>query len=315
MSANMSQDDELKENIIHWMVELKKLNNQPFYVHCSNLLTKCKNTLNSLDKDKEDKKDISVFACSSDALRFLKPYIDYRDQIEKVIKNESYNHDERQNKLIDIFKNYKEIANSNNKKKTKGYYFTPQSKFESTIMEEFLGIFLSPIIKDMKNIKCGPSKSFLNTSFFVSLNNMSAIATKDTKTKDQDFSIYIEHNSGSNDGKTVDQIPLISIECKTYVDKTMLESSISTANRIKAGTPSSKFYIVTETIDLGCEQKVGNHEIDNIYVIRKSTRSENAVMCNQVFIDIYEKIDSDINSLKTHSSLKDKVKNLGRIKL
>jgi len=36
-------------------------------------------------------------------------------------------------------------------------------------------------------------------------------------------------------------VPIVSIECKTYLDKTMYEGSISTAEKIKKGIPTVFF--------------------------------------------------------------------------
>jgi hypothetical protein len=46
--------------------------------------------------------------------------------------------------------------------------------------------------------------------------------------KNQDFTIYNEYEIVVDKEKRVLKVPIISIECKTYLDKTMLEGSIST---------------------------------------------------------------------------------------
>ena len=80
--------------------------------------------------------------------------------------------------------------------------------------------------------------------------------------------------SGLGREKRVLKVPIISIECKTYLDKTMLEGSVSTAEKIKKGNPQAKFYIVTETYDVDYEVDIYGTQIDQIYVLRKQKREK-----------------------------------------
>jgi len=65
--------------------------------------------------------------------------------------------------------------------------------------------------------------------------------------KNQDFSISkevilkskVSNNENWQENKI--HVPIVSIECKTYLDKTMYEGSISTAEKIKKGIPTVFF--------------------------------------------------------------------------
>ena len=70
-------------------------------------------------------------------------------------------------------------------------------------------------------------------------------------------------------------IPIVCIECKTYLDKTMYEGSIATASKIKNGNPKCLFLIATETYEVSSDVEIRTNLIDNIYVLRKQRRKNN----------------------------------------
>ena len=68
--------------------------------------------------------------------------------------------------------------------------------------------------------------------------------------KDQDFAIYREFDLKINDKIHNIRIPIVAIENKTYIDKTMLEGIIATAEKVKNGNPYSRFVVVSENYDV-----------------------------------------------------------------
>ncbi len=89
-------------------------------------------------------------------------------------------------------------------------------------------------------------------------------------------------------------MPIVSIECKTYLDKTMYEGSVATAEKIKKGNLYCIFLIVTETyqVSLGVDPKYSL--IDQIYVLRKDNW-ENPIYEDVVY-DLFKFVESHINS-------------------
>lgn len=69
-------------------------------------------------------------------------------------------------------------------------------------------------------------------------------------------------------------IPAIAIEAKTYIDKTMLDSIMATAEKIKSGNPHTRFVAVTESYDVSLVVDPAYSRIDQIYVLRKMGRKE-----------------------------------------
>ena len=98
--------------------------------------------------------------------------------------------------------------------------------------------------------------------------------------KDQDFAIYKRVRLTDENGETYSlSVPVVSIECKTYLDKTMLEGSIATAEKIKSGNPHCKFYIVTETYEVDYRVDPSTSRIDNIFVLKKGGRAQRDATC------------------------------------
>lgn len=68
------------------------------------------------------------------------------------------------------------------------------------------------------------------------------------------------------------RIPAIAIEAKTYIDKTMLDSIIATAEKIKSGNPHTRFIAVSERYDVCYAVDPAYSRIDQIYILRKLMR-------------------------------------------
>lgn len=300
----MSND--IKKISADYLCEFKKFSNNNFDVHKSNLMKKLQNTING--------EKSAVFKTIDDVKKFIDPYLLFRNEIDKLlfVLNDS-NIDETQIKMVKSFQEYKDTAYIINKVGN-GQYFTAQSKYEPTILEEFMGFLLSPLIRDLQNIKCGPVRAYSEMSIDVSIDsNNSAITHLEQNTKNQDFSLYTEKEI-SSDGLIL-QIPLISIECKTYIDKSMLEGSINTATRIKNGNPRSKFYVVSETWNLSENENVNPNKIDNLFVLRKCNRRADKDIDVNVVKDVYNTIKNDLSSLKLNTRPLDQITKTGKLKI
>ena len=59
------------------------------------------------------------------------------------------------------------------------------------------------------------------------------------------------------------------MEAKTYIDKTMLDSIIATAEKLKSGNPYTWFTAVAETYDVDMSVDPAYSRIDQIYILRK----------------------------------------------
>ena len=132
---------------------------------------------------------------------------------------------------------------------------------------------------ESEKIKIGGIKAFSNMFFSPSdFENFKEHSNIKINTKDQDFAIYkqIEIKITDNNDATNAFIPVFAIECKTYLDKTMLEGSVATAEKIKNGNPYCRFCIVTERYDVDRRVDIKNSRIDQIYILKKDAKKSNA---------------------------------------
>jgi hypothetical protein len=141
---------------------------------------------------------------------------------------------------------------------------TPQSKFRPTVLEEFCG-FLFKEIQEITSMGLG----FFNKRVFVGI-TLDKTGNAVVKTKDIDFCIGKQFDVEIGERHHNIIIPLVAIECKTYIDKTMFSESQFTAQKMKQGSPNVRVYVVAEQnqIDINEIPTKGQTPIDQIYIIR-----------------------------------------------
>lgn len=159
--------------------------------------------------------------------------------------------------------------------------FSSQGKFRPTILEEFLFLLFKDYLTDIKLsddkdnvLNSGSVKAYSNL-YFKAKNFKDFIKSPmiEVNTKDQDYAIYRTFNISIDNGNPLSiQIPAVAIEAKTYIDKTMLDSIIATAEKIKSGNPHARFIAVAERYDVSFSVDPAYSRIDQIYVLRKSIR-------------------------------------------
>lgn len=161
--------------------------------------------------------------------------------------------------------------------------YTSQSKFRPTILEEFMFLLFKDYIIHLKQenndekdvINSGSAKAYTNL-YFTSPNFRKFVEAPEIEInlKDQDFAIYRDFDLKINDKEHHIRIPIVAIENKTYIDKTMLEGIIATAEKIKNGNPYSRFIVVSENYDVDLSVDPAYSRVDQIYVLRKCKRKE-----------------------------------------
>ena len=98
-------------------------------------------------------------------------------------------------------------------------------------------------------------------------------------------------------------IPAVAIECKTYLDKTMLEGASTAAHQLNIRNPNSLYIVVSEWLKLTESVNLQKYFVDQIYVLRKQKNTDREFR----YADTYEKnpIYSDVvehffNTVRDH---------------
>lgn len=210
-------------------------------------------------------------------------------------------------RLVKHLNEYKDFIDQPKFRKEKGNQngFTSQSKLHSTVIEEFMYHLLSDIPELAgKHLEYGPTNAYSNLYFAPA--NLQSFETEGgltINTKDQDFAISkklklstVLPPAGKPESRDI-HIPVVSIECKTYLDKTMYEGSVATAEKIKRGNPYSLFLIVTETYEVSADVDPAYSEIDQIYVLRKqSQRNEKKAIQADIVEDLYRSVERHLKA-------------------
>jgi len=155
--------------------------------------------------------------------------------------------------------------------------FDSRSNLQSSVLEEFLYYLFKDLVESISsNALIGKSHAFKDVFFMPNSYEEMLQATKARfELKDHDFVIGTRvetsfHVVGSDQTEeTVINIPAVAIECKTYIDKTMLEGSSTAAEQLKYKNPNGLYMVVSEWIKLTENINLRKYKVDQIYVLRK----------------------------------------------
>lgn len=227
--------------------------------HASNIIAKSNSDLKPRERE---------------ALDMLMPH--YAAYLQRVLAIETYDEDAVREKVA-CLNEYYNFMHANGL----DLAFSSQGKFRPTILEEFLFLLFKDYIRDMKARKdtdgvlgCGAVKAYSNLYFkardFGEFIKAPMIGVNE---KDQDFAIYRTFDISVDGGTQMEIcIPAVAMEAKTYIDKTMLDSIIATAEKLKSGNPHTRFVAVAERYDVSFSVDPAYSRIDQIYVLRKDMR-------------------------------------------
>ena len=161
-------------------------------------------------------------------------------------------------------------------------HFDSRSNLHSSVLEEFMYYLFKDVVEEISpNSLIGKSHSFKD--IFFRSNSYSSMVEKPCaviEKKDHDFSIGISVNAEMNcngsdfNEKHVWDIPAIAIECKTYLDKTMLQDVSTAAEEIKLKNPNAMYIVVAEWLKLTESINLKKYKVDQIYVLRKQKNTD-----------------------------------------
>lgn len=261
-------------------------------IHASNILKKAEDCANEPDSSSKITK-----------LNLLIPkYLEYVSK-QLSIKQESVEYsrnNEEVNKNIDervrLLNDYYEFFEENGIEGKGG--FDARSKIRSTILEEFMYLifkdYVNQLLRDCKVessiLQNGSVKAYSNLYFSApTIEEFVKCPTIELNTKDQDYAIYrtvdISITNASAATRTAN-IPILAIENKTFLDKTMLEGAIATAEKIKMGAPYAVYVVATETYAVKYEVDPVYSRIDQIFVLRKCKHDNKNRLPNPIDVGV-----------------------------
>lgn len=242
----------------------------PQLSHASNIITKASGRLSALEKD---------------ALGKLIPK--YANYLKKMLSLSQFDKTAI-GKKVEYLNAYYNFMHNNELDKV----FSAQGKFRPTILEEFLYLLFKDYVDVVKQrddednvLDSGAVKAYSNL-YFKAKNFTEFIKSPEigVNEKDQDYAIFRTFDISINKADPLQiRIPALAIEAKTYIDKTMLDSIIATAEKIKSGNPHTRFIAVAERYDVSFAVDPAYSRIDQIYILRKTMRKSE-------WIDIDKKV-------------------------
>jgi len=160
--------------------------------------------------------------------------------------------------------------------------FDSRSNLHSSVLEEFMYYLFRDLVKGISaNALIGKSHSFKDV--FFRANSYGAIVTFASaliEKKDYYFAIgtsikAVMRCAGSQVVEEHDwDVPAVAIECKTYLDKTMLQDVSTAAEQLKQKNPNAMYIVVAEWLKLTESVNLKKFKIDQIYVLRKQKNTD-----------------------------------------
>ena len=181
-------------------------------------------------------------------------------------------------KRVMLFSNYKDFVDQ----QKYAEQFDSRSNLHSSILEEFIYYLFKDLLLDFDGVPLvGKSHSFKDMFFAPrSFQDMIHYPSLRIEKKDHDFVIGISIKAkfqcnGSDHLEYSDfEIPAVAIECKTYLDKTMLEASSTSAEQLKYKNPNSKYIVAMEWLKLSDSINLKKYKVDQLYVFRKQKNTD-----------------------------------------
>lgn len=170
--------------------------------------------------------------------------------------------------------------------------FDSRSNLHSSVLEEFIYYLFRDLVTDFSsNALIGKARAFKDIFFHPSsYSEMVEEPKANIEIKDHDFvigvNIELSLNCKGEDKKQNEtlQVPAIAIECKTYLDKTMLEGSSTAGEQLLTRNPNSMYIVVAEWLKLTEKVNLKKYKVDQIFVFRKQKNTDREFRYDEGYI-------------------------------
>lgn len=252
----------------------------------------------------------------SKELKKLAPCLEAYNSFKDIASSIAVNSPESVTALVDAFNAYRDEV---------VYVFesgknVPQENLRSTMMEEFFGwlfkdIFLCVGINEPGNFVAGKAMSSYLTLTFAPRNFSELFSDPNPRVskKDQDFAIgaTMELSVGAPGVKpSFSQrmtLPVIAIECKTYLAKNHLDMCSSTAQMLKRANPYCMYIIATEFLKMDAGVTPEVTDIAEIFVLCKASNVARKVrkdagdpphpICGDVALELFNMVVGHLRAI------------------
>ncbi len=206
---------------------------------------------------------------------------------------------------VELFSQYKDFLDQQHYAE----HFDSRSNLHSSVLEEFMYYLFKDLVSEFgSHALIGKSHAFKDIFFSPpSYSKMLERPHARVERKDHDFVIgatieasfrssvppdqddkpggevnivaeqpaaYAEVTVTQNNEMHLFDVPAIAIECKTYLDKNMLEGSSRSAEELKARNPNGLYMVVMEWIKLADAVNLRKYKVDQIYVLRRQKNTD-----------------------------------------
>jgi len=240
------------------------------YVHGNNIDSKLKN--NKKYNDSVSKKYLA---------EIKKKYMKWKEANLTLIGPTASESDDEYSiieKRVTLLNQYKDFIDQ----KQYAEKFDARSNLHSTVLEEFMFYLFKDTVENFSsNALVGHSDTFKDIFFMPkSFRDMIQAPNAQIEEKSHDFIIGINviadmSSTGSSQTERISiKVPAVAIECKTYVDKTMIEGASSAGAQLTSRNPNALYIVVAEWLKLTESINLKKYQVDQIYVLRKQKNTD-----------------------------------------
>jgi hypothetical protein len=259
-----------KPRLFPTIPQQSKLDEREVHIHGANIIQKENHRTKYMDGESrkllsEIRKQYDRWKKENESLRG--PFLQKAAQDEKTIE-----------KRTKLFSDYKDFIDQRHYAEK----FDSRSNLHSSVLEEFIYFLFRDLVSNFPGRPLiGKSSSFKDLFFFpASFTEMVSSPHARIEIKDHDFVIgaTIEARFNCRGVGTAEnyalELPAVAIECKTYLDKTMLEGSSTAAAQLKYKNPNALYIVVMEWLKLTSEINLKKYAVDQIYVFRRQKNTD-----------------------------------------
>lgn len=213
-------------------------------------------------------------------------------------------------KRVELMNTYKDFIDQ----KVYAEGFDSRSNLHSSVLEEFIYYLFKDMVAEISSYALIGKSHAYKDIFYQSNSYRSMISEPNFKIekKDHDFVIGVSVEAkfrceGEDKVQTEElQIPAVAIECKTYLDKTMLEGASNAASQLLVVNPNAIYIVVAERLKLTDEVNLKKYKVNQIYVLRKMKNTDRKYRLmpdyqnNPIYVDVVEHL---FNTVRNHLTM------------